>query len=550
MSLFDMISRQRRSTRDRDKRLRSSSRTIPNLLQPVVSKAGERLALVDAGGACTYRHLERWANGIAHADAVRNARTGERACILTESGSASMAAFLGLCKAGMMSVRLNSDQPLSYLRAIMSDAEPAMILTTREHRALAESLCSGGVDIVDLDGDCGGLDTPPAWQPSPDDRTGITYTSGSTGQPKGVVHTHRSTLAFVENYLLRTGLTPRDRVALLHDTRALDALAALSVGATVYHFPLARQGFQGLADWLAENHITVLPTVPSVLRYLVRGIPDGTGLKVRLLRLSGEMLSADDVRRAAKVFPASCRVLNWFGSTEIAVASRLFSFHDIDDVSAIPAGEPFPGLEVQLVDTRTSRSATTGAGEIVVSGASLFDGYWKRSDLDEERLSPHPEKTGYRRFRTGDIGYFDPSGQLVVVGRADDQVKVNGYRVEPLEVEAALRLVPGIRDALVQLISEDGNNGNPRNVLAAYVVAEKGEPPPVRTIRRLLASRIPRHMIPTYFARIDAVPKLPGGKPDRTSLPELVAVTRQDYNLVATNDLRANAPLENEASSD
>lgn len=476
----------------------------------------------------TFKELDRRANGIAHA-VTSLVAPGERACILTESKLGAAAGVLGLCKTGLICVRLKPDQPAAYLRSILMDADARLILTTREHLGLAQSLCTQGMHIIDVDDDCHDCDNPPEWKPHPDDRIAIAYTSGSTGRPKGVVQTHRSTSSFVTSYLSRTNLNRHDCVAMLHDSRGMDMFGALATGATSCLFPLERQGMWGLAEWLIHHRITVLPTVPSVLRHMVKAISGRRDeLKIRLLRLSGEILTPDDVRRAAAVFPASCRVLNWFGSTEVAVASCSFSFDERDQTS-ITAGRVFDGLEVGIVDEDGTPVETNHAGEIVVSSRSLFGGYWKREDLDAAKISSDPHRPGFRRFHTGDTGYLDSHGRLVVLGRMDAQFKVNGYRVEPCEVEEAIRSVPGIEDALVRLVNGGGGS---ESALAAYVVVDTVAPPSVASIRRQLAHKVPRHMIPAYFVRTDAMPRLWTGKPDRAALPDLVPASRRDYNSV------------------
>ncbi|MGA8261188.1 MAG: AMP-binding protein [Arenicellales bacterium] len=512
-----------------DRPSRVPGRTIPEAFEAAAAAYGDRIALVADGSSCTFSELDRRANGVARIASRTMVVPGERAVVLTDSRPAATAAFLGLCKAGMVSLLLRVGQPVPYLRTILADAGARVIFATREHRALAESLCPVGGDVVDLDSDCPVRDEPPGRSPRPEDPVGIAYTSGSTGRPKGVVQTHRSTLAFACSYLSRTRLRQDDRVALLHDSRAMDLVSSLMIGATACSFAIDRQGLTGLAEWLVNQRITVLPTVPSVLRHIVKALAGRRDeLSVRLLRLSGEVLAPDDLRQAAAVFPPSCRVLNWFGSTEVAVASCSLPLEEMARMSTIPAGRPFDGVHVAIEDPDGVQ--TNGTGEIVVSGDALFAGYWRRPDLDAQKLSPDPDRAGYRRFRTGDAGYLDASGRLIVVGRVDDQLKVNGYRVEAAEVEAALRSVPGIEDAVVRLARPEGDT---ESALAAYVLTRGGEPPLVGFVRRELEKKIPRYMIPEYFARVDSIPRLVGGKPDRRALPELVPRSRREYNPLA-----------------
>lgn len=504
--------------------------TVISLSESAVASHGDRTALVEEATSLSFRELDEKANGIAQAAAGRMTAAGERACILSRRSLESTMVFLGLCKAGAVSVRPNIDLPVPYLRRIVDDADPRLIVTTREHEALARALCREGTHIICLD-DCAGSPACPDWRPQPDDRVGIAYTSGTTGRPKGVVQTHRSVLSFITNYVDRTRLESGDRIAMLHDTRGTDLLSALTMGATCCFFPLQSMGFTRLAEWLIGNGITILPTIPSVLRSMLTSLPRRRDdYKLRLLRLSGEMLKREDVRDAAAVLPRDCRVLNWFGSTEIAVASGSYTFDELQQMSTVPAGQVFPDVDLKFLEIETGTPASDRSGEIVASSHALFDGYWKRPELDAERIFVDPDDPDRRCFRTGDAGYLDSSGRLVVLGRMDGQLKVRGYRVEPGEIEAALRSIPGIHDALVRLVRNPEGSPEAAEELAAYLVTNSAKPPLVREIRRQLAERLPRYMIPAYFSLIQEIPRLAGGKPDRSRLPNVVPLTSRDYN--------------------
>jgi amino acid adenylation domain-containing protein len=512
-----------------DRNQQPGSETITKLFESAVAVHGERVALAEGATSLSFRELDEKANGIARAAAGRMTAAGERACILSRRSLESTAAFLGLGKARAVSVRPNIDLPVAYLRAILDDTDPRLIVTAHEHDALARALCPEGTHIIYLE-DCAASPEPPDSRPLPDDRIGIAYTSGTTGPPKGVIQTHRSLLAFIGSYIDRTCLEPGDRIALLHDARGTDLVSALAVGASCCFFSLEHMGFTKVAEWLVHNRITILPTIPSLLRSMVTSLSrQRDNYTLRLLRLSGDLLKREDVRAAAAVLPRDCRVLNWFGSTEIAVASGLFTLDELRDMSTITVGRVFPGLDIRFLEPETGTPTGAGPGEIVVSSRALFEGYWKRPELDAEKIFVDPDKPDRRCFRTGDTGHLDSSGRLVVLGRMDAQLKVSGYRVEPGEIEAALRSIPGIRDAVVRLVRDRGSPG-PAETLVAYLVADSGKPPMVQDIRRQLAERVPRYMIPGYFSVIEEIPRLAGGKPDRARLPDVVPLTYRDYN--------------------
>lgn len=499
--------------------------TLTACFDAVVRKFPRRCAIVGSDNtAYTFEELALFSDAVAAAIGGVGAATGDRVCMLTDDEAMLTATLLGSCKAGCMTVKLNSAQPEAYLRSIIEDADPKCIVAAPALAAMARALAGPARRVVEADRLADAGPVTPARAPEPHDPVWIAYTSGSTGRPKGVVHTHCSVLAFVRHYVERARLTTRDRVASLHSLRGMDALSALMTGVTCYFYdPFLRCGFTDIAGWLIDTEATIMPTLPTALRCIVPALAGARDrLNVRLLRLSGEPLTREDLRRAARVFPDSCRVMNWFGSTEVGISSCTLSFSEALGLHDIPAGRVFPGIDVQIEPRGVSRMGTP-QGEIVVSGDSLFAGYWRRPDLDAAYLSADSVDPERRRFRTGDVGYFDRSGSLVLAGRADDQLKVNGFRVEPGEVEAALCAQPRIDEAAVRV-----NGDETGATLVAYVVA--ASPPPLVALRRALRAKLPAHMVPGYFVRVDGIPKLMSGKPDRRSLPSFEPMDPRDYN--------------------
>lgn len=458
--------------------------------------------------------------------------------MLIKCDLASTAALLGMIKTGGVTIYLRPNYPSTCQKAILQDADVDLILATSSELELARELAGGNVPVINCDRDNLGNHPPPEHRPSPEDLVWIAYTSGSTGRPKGVVHSHRSVLSFTTGYIDRTRLQHSDRVAALHRSRGMDSLAALLTGASTYALDLGRAGFAGIGQWLMDKRISIVPTVPTALRCIATELQrTGQKLEVRLLRLSGEPLIRDDLIQAARVFPDYCHILNWYGSTEVAVASWTMPISGVHRLSAIPAGKVFGNNEVRIIDRNGLPMENNCEGEITVGSDALFKGYWRQPELNAQKFFTDPKKPGRRWFRTGDTGYFDASDTLFIQGRNDDQIKVNGFRVEPVEIEAALRTIEDIDEAVISVVGDSGRSAYSDTLLAAYIVTGPTAPPPVPLLRRRLLKLLPPYMVPSYFVLIDTIPRLRTGKPDKRALPTFLPLTRVDYNVPSESAL-------------
>ena len=504
--------------------------TLNELFDATVLANPDHVALDSQESALTYSELQRWSNNVAAIVIDNGISRGDRVFVLNDNCLLSPAIVLGLGRAAAVGVRPNPDDPVEFLRLILEDSGARLIVATGSQLELAHALAGSGIRVALLDPGQFQERSMIRSRTHPDDRVWIAYTSGSTGRPKGVTHTERSVMGFVSSYIATTGLSRSDRVARLHEVRGMDMFSALIVGASSHDFNLSVQGFTGIGRWLSERQITILPTVPTVLRYIVKELrSQPRELALRLLRLSGEPLTRADLAQAATVFPETCRILNWYGSTEVAVASRTFSFADLTEVSSIPVGRVFDNIEVEIIDNHGAAVDGPEVGEIAVKSDVLFEGYWNRPDLDTSAFSTVNDQSGCRRFNTGDTGFIDAAGELHICGRKDEQIKVSGFRVEPGEIEAALRAMPGISDAAI--VPVKGKLGNDSTTeLAAYVEVDPAHTPTVEAIRDYLRALVPSYKVPAYYVRVADIPKLGSGKTDKRSLPRFVPVSRLDYN--------------------
>jgi acyl-coenzyme A synthetase/AMP-(fatty) acid ligase/acyl carrier protein len=347
------------------------------------------------------------------------------------------------------------------------------------------------------------------------------YTSGSTGQPKGVCQTHLNLLHFVCNYSKSLGITCDDRLSLLSplsfSASNMDIYSSVLNGATVCPYDIRRRGMSKLEVWLEEKSITVLHAVPTLFRHLIGNLPPGWRFsKIRAIDLGGETMYTSDIRMYQEHFKEDCVLVNHLAATEASVIAQ----HRVDrgrsyGVGMLPVGRPADGVRIRIVREDESEADVGEIGEIMIHSPFLSPGYWRRPDLTERAFLPDPNGGDERIYRTGDLGRMLPDGCLVHLGRKDFQVKVRGYRIEVAEIEIALLDLASIRQAVV--VPWGGQSSDQH--LVAYLVPAGQHVPTVTELRRSLGEILPEYMIPSAFVMLDALPLTSSGKIDRRALP-------------------------------
>jgi amino acid adenylation domain-containing protein len=360
----------------------------------------------------------------------------------------------------------------------------------------------------------------------------VIYTSGSTGQPKGVVVPHHAIAAFVRGARDSYNLGPGDRVlqfaSISFDTSAEEIWPALASGATLVLRPddMAASIPHFLRE-LERLGITCLDLPTAFWHELASGM-DAEGLAMprglRLVILGGEEALADRLALWRKRVGPSVRLVNTYGPTETTIVATRRDLSVLTG-GVVPIGRPIAGARTYLLDRFFEPVPPGVRGELWIGGSGVARGYLGRPELTAERFVPDPfgEEPGARLYRTGDLAVLRPDGDLVFAGRADRQLKVRGYRIEPGEIEAALRLHPALRDAIV----DARGPGDAKRILAWIVPREGMEAPGASDLRAFLRDRLPEPLLPAAFVPVDNLPLTPSGKVDRRALPE-PAETRPD----------------------
>ncbi len=451
-------------------------------------------------GTLTYAELRTEAERVAGALAHRGAGPGQVVGIRMDRSAALFTALLGTLRTGAAYLPLEPDQPADRSAAMEESARPVCVID--DVTALTEE------------------DHPaPGGEPAPDDLAYVLYTSGSTGTPKGVEVSHRAIvnrLAWIEQV---HGFGPRDRVLLKtplgFDVSVWELFWALTVGATIVVAPPgAHRDPAALAARIVEGAVTVTHFVPSMLKAFVAEPSAARCTGLRHIVCSGEALGPEVAHAALALLPG-VTLDNLYGPTEAAVDVTHWRVTR-DDADGIPIGRPVWNTKTVVLDPAGHPAAPGAVGELHLGGVQLARGYRGRPDLTAERFVPDPfGGPGDRLYRTGDLVSRRPDGVLDYHGRADQQVKISGVRIELGEVEAALARHPAVAQAAA--VAREDRPGDRR--LVAYVVPDAGADVDPQDVRRHMGELLPAAMVPAAVLVLDVLPTGPTGKLDRRSLP-------------------------------
>jgi amino acid adenylation domain-containing protein len=491
--------------------------SIDGRFSRIARRFAEWPAVVECGRVTTYAELDRAASGAARALRVRLAEVPGPVALLFEPGAALFSAMIGTLRAGRFYVPLDPAQPEPRLEAVWKGLGAAVLVADGPRQELARRL-AGAAAVWDAGALAPADEAAPSAVAGPDDLAYVLFTSGSTGVPKGVMQSHRNVLHNVWKSSSALRIAPVDRLTLLSSpsvgASVSDLFGALLNGAAVCPHPLSGDGLRRLPEFLESEGITVYHSVPSVFRTLAATFDGSEDLsRVRVVRLGGEPVLASDFDLYRNRFSRSCVFHVGYGATEINVIRQWSAGRDTPWPGGSPLGYAVDGTEVVILDDEGL--PTDGGGEIAIRARTLSTGYWKDPERTAAAFRPVEGRSGVREYRTGDLGTILPDGCLLHLGRRDDRLKIRGHRVELAEVEAALRSLPGVREAMA---GSRRPSGVPR--LTAWVVRNEASSPDAAALRRALSSRLPAALVPTAFVFLEALPRAPSGKVDRGALPE------------------------------
>lgn len=498
------------------------SNAVHDLFETQAVLTPDAIAVVFGDGTLTYRQLNERANRLAYRLISRGVIRGGFVGLCMERSPEVIVGLLGILKAGGAYVPLDPAYPDDRLAFMLQDTAAPIILT---HPPTARRLApfARQAEVVCLDaGDTGAADEPihnPTTGTTADDPVYVMYTSGSTGRPKGVMVCHRGVVRLVrgadycdfgpgEVFLLHSPLT--------FDASTFEIWGPLLNGGRLAVLPPGPPAPDILAGAVRRFGVTTLWLTAGLFHLMAEQRPEDLA-RVRQLVAGGDVLSPAHVQRTLDARGDGILV-NGYGPTETTTFACCFRMtRGSRPTGAVPIGRPISNTTVYVLDEQMRPVAEGVSGELYIGGAGVAAGYLNQPELTQERFVPDPfgAGPGARLYRTGDRVRVRPDGALEFLGRLDGQVKIAGHRIEPEEVEAALRQHPAVRQAVVAARALPSGEKQ----LVAYVVAANPSDFSADAIKRYLGDRLPRHLVPAQVVRLGLLPLTPNGKVDRAALP-------------------------------
>ncbi|HAX77733.1 MAG TPA: non-ribosomal peptide synthetase [Cyanobacteria bacterium UBA11372] len=489
-----------------------------------VRKYPDNVAISTKNYQWTYRELNQRAGAIAQTIRQLYPDGSQRIALLFEHDAPAIAAILGVLKAGKTYVPLDPTYPQLRLAYILEDSQTTALLTNHKNLEFAQKFRSEARKIINIDQ----IELESLWDDfslfvAPDTLAYILYTSGSTGQPKGVIQNHRNVLHFIRNYTNNLHIAANDKLTLLasysFDAAVMDIFGALLNGATLYPIDIKTEGLTHLAKTLKQAEITIYHSTPTVYRHFLDTLPQPSEKsetpfpQIRLVVMGGEEVVRKDVELYQKYLSQNCIFVNGLGPTESTVTLQYFIDKETKQVgNLVPVGYAVEDTEVLLLNQAGINAEIYG--EIAIKSPYIALGYWQKPQLTQAAFLPDTEGGNQRIYRTGDLGRLRTDGTIEFLGRKDFQVKIRGFRIELGEIEAVLNQHPAIKETVV--VAPEDEEGN--KLIVAYIVPLNPTLTP-SLLRTFVKQHLPDYMVPSEFVLLDILPLTPSGKINRLALP-------------------------------
>ncbi|WP_432774041.1 non-ribosomal peptide synthase/polyketide synthase [Brevibacillus gelatini] len=494
-------------------------KTLHQLFEEQVDKTPDQAALYFDGQTLTYRELNARANQLANVLRAKGVGPDRLVAIMAERSPEMVIGILGIMKAGGAYVPVDPAYPQDRIQYLLEDSGASLLLSQAHLMPLLSSLSDKLPECLDLntawDAKLDSSNLSVVNQPS--DLAYVIYTSGTTGKPKGVMIPHQGIVNCMQWRRDEYGFGPGDKAlqvfSFAFDGFVASLFAPLLGGATCV-LPREEEAKDPVAlkKLMAATAVTHYYGVPSLFQAIVDCSTTTDFAHLRCATLGGEKLPEQLVRKTKEKHPA-VEINNEYGPTENSVVTTIS--RSIEPGQTITIGRPLANVQVYIVDEGHNLQPVGVVGELCIGGAGLARGYLNRPDLTAEKFVENPFQPGERMYKTGDLVKWRTDGTIEYVGRADEQVKVRGYRIEIGEIESAVLAYKGIEQAVVVAREDDAASGP---YLCAYFVpaAEVS----IADLRSHLAKELPAYMVPSYFVKLAQLPLSANGKVDRKALPK------------------------------
>lgn len=490
----------------------------------LATPAAIALEMLDAEGKCkqlSYAELEQHASQVAAALLANGVQPDSAVALCIERSFDMVIALLGVLKAGAAYLPIDPDYPAERIAHLLNDARPAVVITQPHLRERVQAAVTvAEVAILTV----GELLQAEAKAQLPievaaDQLAYQIYTSGSTGKPKGAGNSHRALanrIAWMQSaYHLQGDDVVLHKTPFGFDVSVWEFVWPLAIGARLaIAAPGDHRDPARLVAAIESHGVSTLHFVPSMLAAFVAYLEDFKAAarcaSIQRIVASGEALPPELVARVARLLPHA-RLCNLYGPTEAAIdVSHWTCSADDIQAAAVPIGHPIANLQLHVLDLALHPVPLGGVGELYLGGTGLARGYLGRPGLTAERFVPDPFLPGARLYRSGDLARRRADGALDYLGRGDTQVKLRGQRIEPGEIEALLRTVAGVHDAVVIVRNEQ---------LIGYLARGAGNTLDQEALFDVLRAQLPAYMVPAQLIQLDQLPVTPNGKCDRNALP-------------------------------
>jgi amino acid adenylation domain-containing protein len=488
---------------------------VHELFRAQAARTPDAIAVELGDDLLRYADLDRRVNRLARALLDRGVTRGDRVGVFLERSLDMVATMLAVGRAGATYVPLDPAYPADRVAFMLGDSGARMVVSRSEE---ARALPASDASVLLLDAEARAIeacsDAPVDGASDPSLPAYVLYTSGSTGKPKGVVISQLALTNFIVSMQRTPGCSGSDRLlavtTISFDISGLELYLPLTVGATVVlaSRDLATSG-DDLVATLAQRRISILQATPATFRVMLDAGWEQRHEGLKIL-CGGEAMPPE---LAERLLGRASEVWNMYGPTETTIWSTC---KRITDAADITVGRPIANTTVYVLDAKLQPVVEGVAGDLYLGGAGVAEGYWGRDDLTRERFVPDPFRPGERVYKTGDRARLRHDGELVFLGRSDNQVKVRGFRIELGEIEAVLARHASVGECAV-VVRDDGA-GDKR--IVAYCVYRHGEEPTASELRKFLRADLPEYMVPHLFVGLPALPLTDNRKVDRKALPD------------------------------